>query len=119
MDRISDKRQKFIQRKKRVRKKITGTGTRPRLSIYKSHRNISVQIIDDTTGRTLVSVSTLEKEFGDVKHNVEGGKFVGQKIGERLLAADIRAVVFDRSGYMYHGIVKAVADGAREAGLKF
>lgn len=119
MDRLSEKRHKHAQRKRRVRKKIVGTAARPRLSVYKSLKNISVQAIDDITGRTLVSASTLEKEFSGVKHSVEGGKSIGRTIGERLKSAQIAAVIFDRNGYRYHGIVKAVADGARETGLKF
>ena len=119
MDRLSEKRHKQAQRKRRVRKKITGTEVRPRLSVYKSHKNISVQAIDDITGTTIASVSTLEKELADVKRSIEGAKAVGQKIAERLKDAKVKTVIFDRNGYRYHGIVKAVADGARESGLEF
>jgi large subunit ribosomal protein L18 len=119
MDRLSDKWRKHTQRKKRVRKKLQGTAERPRLSVYRSHKNISVQAIDDINGNTIASVSTLEKELADVKRSVDGGKIVGQKIAERLKSANITKVVFDRNGYLYHGIVKAIADGAREAGLEF
>ncbi|RKX89683.1 MAG: 50S ribosomal protein L18 [Spirochaetes bacterium] len=119
MDRLNDKWHKHAQRKRRVRKKIQGTSERPRLTVFKSHKNISVQAIDDTTGTTLASVSTLEKDLAGVKRSVDGGKVVGNKIAERLKEANIKAVIFDRNGYHYHGIVKAVADGARESGLKF
>ncbi len=119
MDRLSDKRRKQAQRKRRVRKKITGTEARPRLTVFKSHKNISVQAIDDINGTTIASVSTLEKELAGVTRSVEGGKAVGQKIAERLKEAKVKTVIFDRNGYRYHGIVKAVADGARESGLEF
>lgn len=119
MDRLGNKRRKRNQRKRRVRKKVFGTPKCPRLTVTKSLKNISVQVIDDEAGRTLVSVSTLEKELGKVKKGVEGAKTVGQKVGERLKAAKIKTIVFDRNGYPYHGIVKAVAEGAREAGIKF
>jgi large subunit ribosomal protein L18 len=119
MDRLSDKWHKHAQRKRRVRKKIQGTIERPRLTVFRSHKNISVQAIDDTTGRTLASVSTLEKELAQVKRSVDGGKLIGKKIAERLKEAKINSVIFDRNGYLYHGIVKAVADGARESGLEF
>ena len=119
MSRLNDKWAKHAQRKRRVRKKLVGTAERPRLTVFKSHKNISVQAIDDTAGKTLASVSTLEKELADVKRSVDGGKLVGQKIAERLKAAKVKTVVFDRNGYRYHGIVKAVADGARESGLDF
>ena len=119
MDRLSEKRYKHAQRKRRVRRKLLGTAARPRLTVFKSNRNISVQAIDDLTGTTLASVSTLEKEMSGVSRSVEGGKAVGQKIAERLKEAKVKSVIFDRNGYRYHGIVKAVADGARESGLEF
>lgn len=119
MARLNEKWAKHTQRKRRVRKKISGTAERPRLTVFKSHKNISVQVIDDSTGRTLASVSTLEKELANINRSVEGGKIVGQKIAERLKAAKVKSVVFDRNGYHYHGIVKAVAEGARESGLEF
>ena len=119
MDRLSNKRRKQAQRKRRVRKKIMGTEARPRLTVFKSHRNISVQAIDDVNGKTIASVTTLEKEMSGVSRSVEGAKAVGQKIAERLKEAKVKTVIFDRNGYRYHGIVKAVADGARESGLEF
>ena len=106
----------------RVRKKISGTSERPRLTIFKSNANIYAQIIDDAVGVTLVSASTLDKE---IKGNLEGAsnkdaaKKVGEVIGKRAVDKGITEVVFDRSGYQYHGKVKELADACREAGLKF
>lgn len=111
-----------IRRHKRIRKKIFGTPERPRLSVYRSNNNFYAQIIDDSSGHTLVSVSTLGKEFKDYtghKGNVEAAKRVGDLIAKKAMAAGIRKVVFDRSGYLYHGSVKALAEAAREAGLEF
>jgi len=117
MDRLSDKRHKHARRKFRIRKKLVGTATRPRLTVYKSCKNVSVQAIDDTAGRTLASIST--KEFPDMRKSVEQARVIGKKMGERIKSEKIETVVFDRNGYNYHGIVKAIAEGAREAGLVF
>lgn len=106
-------------RQTRVRKKITGTPERPRLNVYRSNKNIYAQIIDDVNGKTLVSASTLEKDFAENGGNKEGAKLVGKAIGERALKAGIENVVFDRAGYIYHGRVKELSEAAREAGLKF
>jgi len=106
----------------RIRAKITGTPERPRLSVFRSLENISVQVIDDVNGVTLVSASTIDKEIKPlVKNggNTEAAVTVGKKIAERALAKNIKNVVFDRSGYIYTGRVKALADAAREAGLEF
>jgi len=119
MDRLKSKRHRYIKRKLRVRKKVIGTAARPRLSVYKSHRNVSVQVIDDTTGKTLKSISTLEKEFSSIGKSVASARIIGKKMGERLKAERIDSVIFDRNGYSYHGIVKAIAEGAREADLAF
>lgn len=101
-----------------IRKKISGTPERPRLSIFRSNRGIYAQIIDDTKGITLASASTTE--LGDkARLNVETSKNVGKKLAEKALASGIQAIVFDRNGYLYHGNVKAFAEGAREGGLKF
>lgn len=110
-----------IQRKKRharVRAKISGTTERPRLCVYRSNANISAQIIDDTKGVTLVAASSYEKDFG-IGSNKEAAKKVGTLIAERAIAAGISEVVFDRGGYLYHGRVLELAEGARAAGLKF
>lgn len=119
MDRLSQKRQKQAQRKRRVRKNISGTADRPRLSVFRSNRNIAVQAIDDVNGKTLASASSMEKELKLSRISMEGGTVIGRKIAERLRAANVETVVFDRNGYQYHGIVKALADSAREAGLNF
>ena len=106
----------------RVRNKISGTADRPRLNVYRSLNNIYAQVIDDTTGNTLVSASTLDEEIkGSVKNtgNKEAAKAVGEAIAKRALAKGIEEVTFDRGGFLYHGRVKELADGAREAGLKF
>ena len=106
----------------RVRKKISGTTECPRLCVYRSNSHIYAQVIDDTTGTTLAAASSLDK---DVKSQVENGgnidaaKEVGKLIGERAIAKDIKDVVFDRGGYLYHGRVQALAEAAREAGLSF
>ena len=106
----------------RVRKKISGTTECPRLCVYSSNSHIYAQIIDDTKGVTLVSASTLDKEIKgsvSVGSNIEAATAVGKLIGERAIAKDIKDVVFDRGGYLYHGRVQALAEAAREAGLSF
>lgn len=107
------------KRHKRVRARISGTPGRPRLNVFRSNANIYAQIIDDTTGTTLVSASTLEKGFEGPTGNVEAARRVGQLIAERAKAKEIDTVVFDRGGYIYHGRVAALAEGAREGGLEF
>jgi large subunit ribosomal protein L18 len=103
---------------KRIRRKVQGTGARPRLAIYRSLNHIYAQIIDDESGRTLASASTTEKDLrGGTGGNIEAAQRVGRAIAERANAAGITSVVFDRGGYRYHGRVKALADAAREAGL--
>ena len=108
-----------LKRHKKVRAKISGTAARPRLAVYRSNANISAQIIDDVAGVTLVSASTLEKAFEGNGCNKEAAKLVGKTIAERAAAKGIVEVVFDRGGYLYHGRVSELADGAREGGLKF
>jgi len=108
-----------LKRHKRVRGRISGTPERPRLNVFRSETNIYAQIIDDVAGRTLVSASSLEKSFEGRGSNCEAAKKVGQKLAEKAKAAGITAVVFDRGGYLYHGRVAALAEGAREGGLKF
>lgn len=113
-----------IRRRKHlsIRSKISGTAERPRLSIYRSNNNIFAQLVDDVNGVTLVSASTTDKEIkGNVKHggNIESAKLVGKAIAERAVAKEISVIVFDRSGYKYTGRVAALAEAAREAGLKF
>lgn len=103
----------------RVRKKVFGTQERPRLAVYRSEKNIYAQIIDDVNAVTLVSASTIEKGFDKVGSNKEAAKLVGEMIAKKALEKEITDVVFDRGGYIYHGRVEALAQGAREAGLKF
>lgn len=109
-------------RQKRVRKKVFGTAERPRLNVYRSLKNIYAQVIDDTTGNTLVSASSLEdsiKASVSSTGNKDAAKAVGQEVAKRAIEKGIETVVFDRGGYLYHGRVKELADGARDAGLKF
>jgi large subunit ribosomal protein L18 len=110
------------RRKKSIRKKVFGTAERPRLTVFRSTKHIYAQIIDDVAGATLASASTMEPAFrekGDFGGNIDAAKLVGGLIGTRAKEAGVGAVVFDRNGYLYHGRVKALADGAREAGLRF
>jgi len=108
-----------LKRHKRVRGKVSGTTERPRLNVFRSGNNIYAQVIDDTTGNTLVSASSQEKGFEGNGGNVEAAKKVGQAVAQRAKDKGIDVVVFDRGGYLYHGRVKALADGAREGGLEF
>ncbi|MFA4909574.1 MAG: 50S ribosomal protein L18 [Desulfobacteria bacterium] len=111
-----------LRRKKRIKKKIRGTSEKPRLCVFRSAKHIYAQIIDDTTGKTLASASTLSKEIRDgLKNsgNIEAAKKVGELIAKNSLDRDIKKVVFDRNGYLYHGKVKALAVLAREKGLEF
>ena len=114
-----DKNAQRIKRHARVRAKISGTTERPRLAVYRSNANIYAQIIDDVNGVTLVSANTLEKEFEGATGNAEAAKKVGLILAERAKAKGIEEVVFDRGGYVFHGRVAALAEGAREGGLKF
>ena len=114
-----DKNAQRLKRHVRVRGKISGTPERPRLNVFRSNTNIYAQIIDDVNGVTLVSASTLDKEFEGAGSNCEAAKKVGLKVAERAAAKGIKVVVFDRGGYVYHGRVAALADGAREGGLEF
>ena len=108
-----------LKRHKRVRAKISGTASRPRLAVYRSNAHISAQIIDDVAGVTLVSASTHEKDFQGNGGNKVAARAVGKVLAERANAKGITEVVFDRGGYLYHGRVSELADGAREGGLKF
>lgn len=103
----------------KIRNKLSGTTACPRLAVYRSLNNIYAQIIDDETGKTLVSASSNEKDFKNYGGNVEAARAVGKTIAERAAKKDIKNVVFDRGGYIYHGRVAALAEGAREGGLEF
>ena len=113
-----NKEQRRLRIRRGIRTKISGTSERPRLSVFRSNKNIYAQIIDDLSGRTLVSVSSGKVE-GQVEGKVAASVEVGKAIAKLALEKGITNVVFDRSGYLYHGRVKSLADGAREAGLKF
>ena len=114
-----DTRGQRIKRHNRVRGKISGTAERPRLAVFRSESNIYAQIIDDVAGNTLVAASSVEKAFEGNGGNIEAAKKVGAMIAERALQKGIEEVVFDRGGYIYHGRVQELAEGAREGGLKF
>ena len=113
----ADSNKKRLRRHTRVRGKIFGTAERPRLNVYRSNDNIYVQIIDDVAGTTLVSASTMDKDFTGNGGNIEAAKAVGNTVAKRAIEKGITEVVFDRGGYIYHGRVKALAEGAREGGL--
>ena len=115
----TDRKFERERRHARVRTKISGTAERPRLCVYRSNNNLFAQIIDDVNGVTLVSASTLDKTVKTKHSNVEAAKEVGALIGKRAAEKKIKEVVFDRSGYIYHGVIKQFAESAREAGLKF
>ena len=114
-----DKKKLRSKRHLRVRRKISGTNERPRLAVYRSEKNIYAQIIDDVKGTTLVSASSVDKDFQGVGSNKEAAKVVGQTIAKKAIEKGIKEVVFDRGGYIYHGRVQNLAEGAREAGLEF
>lgn len=119
MIKIIDKKANRIKRHKRVRGKISGTASCPRLNVFRSAKHIYAQLIDDEAGVTLCSASTLEKDFEGFGGNAEAAKKVGAKLAEKAKEKGIVDVVFDRSGYVYHGRVAALAEGAREGGLNF
>lgn len=108
-----------IKRHRRVRKNISGTAERPRLNVFRSLNHIYAQIIDDTKGVTLVSASSMDKDFNEYGGNCDAAKAVGKAVAAKALEKGIKAVVFDRGGYVYHGRVAALAEGAREGGLEF
>ena len=114
-----DTNKQRLRRHKRVRAKISGTAARPRLNVFRSNANIYAQIIDDENGVTLLSASTLDKDFNGYGGNREAAKTVGTMIAKKAAEKGITEVVFDRGGYVYHGRVKELADAAREGGLKF
>jgi len=122
MGKINIKKQARLKRKKRIRKNILGTQEKPRLSVFRSSRQIYAQIIDDVEGRTLVSASSLEKKVKEqpkFENKIAAAHFIGKLIAERAIETGLKEVVFDRNGFLYHGRVQAVSKGARDAGLKF
>ena len=116
---LSEKNRKRLHRKIHIRKSVYGTADRPRLTVYKSGKNLYAQVINDDEGKTLAAISTLEKDFASLKPNIEGAQKIGATLGERLKEKNIAKVVFDRNGYLYHGVVKALADATRGAGISF
>ena len=114
-DRKMERRRRHI----RVRRKVSGTAERPRLCVYRSNKNLFVQVIDDVNAVTVVSASTVDKEVKTKHANKEAAKEVGTLIAKRAIEKNIKNVVYDRGGYIYHGVVKELADAAREAGLEF
>ena len=115
----TDRKLERTRRHARVRTKVSGTAERPRLCVYRSNTNIYAQIIDDVAGNTLVSCSTLDKDIKTKHANKEAAKEVGTLIAKKAIEKNIKKVVFDRGGYIYHGVVKELAEAAREAGLEF
>jgi large subunit ribosomal protein L18 len=115
---VATKPAKRLRRRRRVRAKVQGTAERPRISVFRSNRGIFAQLIDDATGRTLAAATWTEADVRDL-HGAEQAKRVGALLAERAQAAGVQSAVFDRGGYQYHGRVKALAEGAREAGLNF
>lgn len=116
MNKLKSKNQTRIQRKRRIRAKISGEASQPRISVFKSLRNMKIQVVDDVYGKTLVSVGARESKL---KYDIAGIKKLGKILAEKCLQAQIKKVVFDRSGYKFHGKIKALAEGAREGGLIF
>jgi len=122
MGSLALKTQARLKRKKRIRKKLSGTAERPRLSVFRSAKHIYAQIIDDMAGHTLLSASSMEQTVKDhprFENKIAAANFVGRLLGERAKEKGIQQIVFDRNGFLYHGRVKAVSEGAREAGLGF
>ncbi len=122
MGSVNRRTEQRARRKKRIRKKMVGSSTRPRLTVYRSAKHIYAQIIDDTQGATLVSASTMEKDVREdqrFENKQAAAKFIGKRIAQRAMDKGIKSVVFDRNGFKYHGRVKSVSDAAREAGLDF
>lgn len=105
--------------KKGIRKRLSGSAERPRLSVYRSNKGIYAQVIDDVNGKTIVSASSLSKDFSATGTKIEQSVAVGKLVAQKAIAAGITTVVFDRNGYLYHGRVKSLAEGAREGGLNF
>lgn len=116
---MTDRKATRAIRHKRVRNKISGTASRPRLSVFRSNKGVYAQLIDDVKGVTLAAASTMDKEVSEKHSNIKSAQEVGSLIAKRAKDLKIEEVVFDRGGYIYHGVVKALADSAREGGLKF
>ena len=114
------KNERRVRIKNRIRKVVSGTETRPRLSVFRSNKEIYAQVVDDVTGKTISAASSRDKDISSAKGTkTEVATLVGKSVGEKALKAGVETITFDRGGYLYHGRVKSLADGAREAGLKF
>jgi len=116
---IVTKESRRLKIRKRIRSKVSGTAERPRMSIYRSNAEVYVQLIDDVKGVTILAASTRDKDFARTGNKVEQAKAIGTEIAKKAIAKGLTTVVFDRGGYLYHGRVQALAEGAREGGLKF
>lgn len=119
MKRLIEKRNRRRRRKLSIRSRISGTADRPRMSVFKSNKHLYVQVIDDAEGQTLLSVSSRAGETKGLKPTVADGAKLGEAVGAKMKEQNITTVVFDRNGHLFHGVVKAIADGARKAGIKF
>jgi large subunit ribosomal protein L18 len=119
MIRKEDRQEARVRRHLRIRKKVAGTAERPRLAVYRSEKNIYAQIIDDVAQVTLVSASTLDKTFEGVGSNKAAAREIGKLVAQRAIEKGIKSVIFDRGGFIYHGRIQELAEGAREAGLEF
>jgi len=119
MNRLEEKNRRRLKRKIHIRKAVSGTAEKPRLTVYKSSRYLYLQAIDDVRGHTLAAASNLEKDLRGIKSTVAEAVKLGEVMGKRLKEKKILVVVFDRNGYSYHGVVKALADGTRKAGIRF
>jgi len=119
MKRLAIKNNRLERRRTRIRGKITGDGARPRISVYKSNRYVYVQVIDDAAGKTLASINNATGEYKTLKSTVADAEKLGEALGKKMVALNLKRAVFDRNGNLYHGVIKAVADGARKAGVEF
>ena len=119
LKKLNDKARKRLHRKIHIRKRVYGTAARPRMTVTRSNKNLFVQVINDDEGKTLASISTLEKDFVALRSNIDGATKLGEALGKRLQERNITTIVFDRNGYLYHGVIKALADATRKVGIVF
>lgn len=119
LKKLNDKARKRLHRKIHIRKRVYGTAARPRMTVTRSNKNLFVQVINDDEGKTLASISTLEKDFVALRSNIDGATKLGEALGKRLQEKNITTIVFDRNGYLYHGVIKALADATRKVGIVF
>lgn len=119
MKAIELKNKRHNKRKIHIRLRVSGTLSRPRISVFRSNKHLSAQVIDDMNGVTLCSVSTMQKRYASLSNNTESSAILGEELGKMMIACGISKAVFDRNGYLYHGVVKSFADGVRKAGVNF